>query len=425
MLSWHAITSAVYYAAEADSLSADSLYFLTDTHEIYKGAVPFTESVVIYSGTEPTSPARRKIYINSATGEGKIYTGTEWQTVIKPIESTVTPDGTNPINSAAVIAYVTEQINNVTGGESIVKSVTYNPTGNKLVVTNGAGEPTEVVLSGLGVSLEYTSDTGELKLKDVTGAVLGSTINLDLERFVQSGSYDDEAKTITLVFNDSSSPVVIPVGDLVDTYTAVDTDTVHLTVTSNQFAAEVIVSETAGNMLQATESGLYVAATNLSNYMQLVASASTTAIPMLNAQGQVINGTMTAGGAALAGTPNATTLATELAVNALVQSTKAELEASLAKKMALVSSPNTTNIPMLDSNGQIINGTKQVGGATLNSSPNANTLATEVAVQAAINAVSNTKLDKAAVVAINDSAQTGQAADAKSAYDALTWKTTL
>ena len=425
MLSWHAITSAVYYAAEEDSLSADSLYFLTDTHEIYKGAVPFTESVVIYSGSEPSSPARRKIYINSATGEGKIYTGTEWQTVIKPIESTVTPDGTNPINSAAVIAYVTEQINNVTGGESIVKSVTYNPTGNKLVVTNGAGEPTEVVLSGLGVSLEYTSDTGELKLKDVTGAVLGSTINLDLERFVQSGSYDDEAKTITLVFNDSSSPVVIPVGDLVDTYTAADTDTVHLTVTSNQFAAEVIVSETAGNMLQATEDGLYVAATNLSNYMQLVASASTTAIPMLNAQGQVINGTMTAGGASIAGTPNATTLATELAVNALVQSTKAELEASLAKKMALVSSPNTTNIPMLDSNGQIINGTKQVGGATLNSSPNANTLATEVAVQAAINAVSNTKLDKAAVVAINDSAQTGQAADAKSAYDALTWKTTL
>lgn len=425
MLSWYAITSAVYYAAEADSLSADSLYFLTDTHEIYKGAVPFTESVVIYSGTEPTSPARRKIYINSATGEGKIYTGTEWQTVIKPIESTVTPDGTNPINSAAVIAYVTEQINNVTGGESIVKSVTYNPTGNKLVVTNGAGEPTEVVLSGLGVSLEYASDTGELKLKDVTGAVLGSTINLDLERFVQSGSYDDEAKTITLVFNDSSSPVVIPVGDLVDTYTAVDTDTVHLTVTSNQFAAEVIVSETAGNMLQATESGLYVAATNLSNYMQLVASASTTAIPMLNAKGQVINGTMTAGGAALAGTPNATTLATELAVNALVQSTKAELEASLAKKMALVSSPNTTNIPMLNAQGQIINGTKQVGGATLNSSPNADTLATEAAVNAAIQGVANNKLDKTSVVAINDSAQTGQAADAKSAYDALTWKTTL
>ena len=425
MLSWYAITSAVYYAAEADSLSADSLYFLTDTHEIYKGAVPFTESVVIYSGTEPTSPARRKIYINSATGEGKIYTGTEWQTVIKPIESTVTPDGTNPINSAAVIAYVTEQINNVTGGESIVKSVTYNPTGNKLVVTNGAGEPTEVVLSGLGVSLEYTSDTGELKLKDVTGAVLGSTINLDLERFVQSGSYDDEAKTITLVFNDSSSPVVIPVGDLVDTYTAADTDTVHLTVTSNQFTAEVIVAETAGNMLQATESGLYVAATDLSNYMQLVASASTTAIPMLNAQGQVINGTMTAGGAALAGTPNATTLATELAVNALVQSTKAELEASLAKKMALVSSPNTTNIPMLNAQGQIINGTKQVGGATLNSSPNADTLATEAAVNAAIQGVANNKLDKTSVVAINDSAQTGQAADAKSAYDALTWKTTL
>ena len=423
MLTWHAITAATYYAAESESLSNDALYYLTDTHEIYRGSTPFTEAVILYTQENelPEQPARRKIYFNTTTGEGRIYSGTSWQTVIRPIDATVTEEGTNPVSGAAVADYVAQAIADVTGGEGIVTDVTYTPSTKTLNVVDGAGTSTQLQLTGLGVTLEYTSDTGELKLKDVTGAVLGSPINLDLERFVQSGTYDDEAKTITLTFNDSSSPVVIPVGDLVDTYTAADTDSVHLTVTGNQFTAEVIVSETGGNMLQSTEDGLYVAATDLSNYMQLVASASTTAIPMLNAQGQVINGTMTAGGTTIAGTPNATTLATEVAVNTLVQSVNTTLTQALAQKMALVASPDTVHIPMLDSNGQIVNGTKAVGGATLSGSPNADTLATEAAVSAGL----ATKLNTADVVALTAGATAGQAADAKATYDALTWKTTL
>ena len=423
MLTWHAITAATYYAAESESLSNDALYYLTDTHEIYRGSTPFTEAVILYTQENelPEQPARRKIYFNTTTGEGRIYNGTSWQTVIRPIDATVTGEGTNPVSGAAVADYVAQAIADVTGGEGIVTDVTYTPATKTLNVIDGTGASTQLQLTGLGVTLEYTSGTGELKLKDVTGAVLGSPINLDLERFVQSGTYDDEAKTITLTFNDSSSPVVIPVGDLVDTYTAADTDSVHLTVTGNQFTAEVIVSETGGNMLQSTEDGLYVAATDLSNYMQLVASASTTAIPMLNAQGQVINGTMTAGGATIAGTPNATTLATEVAVNTLVQSVNSTLTQALAKKMALVASPDTVHIPMLDSNGQIVNGTKAGGGATLSGSPNADTLATEAAVSAGLAA----KLNTTDVVGLTAGATAGQAADAKATYDALTWKTTL
>ena len=423
MLTWHAITAATYYAAESESLSNDALYYLTDTHEIYRGSTPFTEAVILYTQEDelPEQPARRKIYFNTTTGEGRIYNGTTWQTVIRPIDATVTEEGTNPVSGAAVADYVAQSIADVTGGEGIVTDVTYTANTKTLNVVDGSGASTQLQLTGLGVTLEYTSGTGELKLKDVTGAVLGSPINLDLERFVQSGTYDDEAKTITLTFNDSSSPVVIPVGDLVDTYTAADTDSVHLTVTGNQFTAEVIVSETGGNMLQSTEDGLYVAATDLSNYMQLVTSASTTAIPMLNAQGQVINGTMTAGGATIAGTPNATTLATEVAVNTLVQSVNSTLTQALAKKMALVASPDTVHIPMLDSNGQIVNGTKAVGGATLSGSPNADTLATEAAVSAGLAA----KLNTTDVVGLTAGATAGQAADAKATYDALTWKTTL
>ena len=423
MLTWHAITAATYYAAEAESLNDDALYYLTDTHEIYRGSVPFTEAVILFSDDDelPEQPARRKIYLNTTTGEGKIYTGTEWKTVIAPIDSTVTSGGTNPVNSAAVIAYVTEAISDVSASENIVANVTYTDTTKVLTVSKADGSSAQLTLNGLACTLEYESATGQLSIKDVSGSVLGSPINLDLERFVQSGTYDPESKNIKLVFNDNENPVVIPVGDLVDTYTAADSTSVHMTVSSNQFTAEVIVAATEGNMLKSTEDGLFVAATDLSNYMTLVKSASTTLIPMLNAQGQIVNGTMTAGGAAISGSPNATTLATELAVNALVQSVKTELTQALAKKMALVASADTTKIPMLNAQGQIVNGTMTAGGATLAEAPNATTLATEAAVKAGL----DLKLDKTAVVAINNSAVTGQAADARAAYDALTWKTTL
>lgn len=45
MLEWHVVNSATYYAAEAAALNSDYLYFLSDTKEIYKGTVSFSEAV--------------------------------------------------------------------------------------------------------------------------------------------------------------------------------------------------------------------------------------------------------------------------------------------------------------------------------------------------------------------------------------------
>lgn len=385
MVEWHAISAATYYAADAASLSDEKLYFLTDTGEIYKGANPFTEACVLYTGTLPTTPARRKIYINTATGEGKIYTGSAWQTVIAPIDASVTSTSTNPVSSKAVAEYVAAQIADVTGSGDLVASVAYTPTGAKLTVTNADGSSSVLTLSSLGASLSYDAATGALSLKDVTGAVLGTAINLDLERFVKSGEYDATNKNVVLYFDDDQTDSVeIPVGDLVDTYTAANSGTIKLTVTNNQFVAEAIASAASGNVLQIKDDGLYVAATDLSNYQTLVASASTTAFPMLNASGQIINGTITPGGAAISATPSASVLATELAVNALVTSTKATIDSSITALTTRVS-----------------------------------TLETDV------KALQDGKLDAVDVVAPSSTATTGQAADAKATYDALTWKTTL
>ena len=430
MLTWHAITSTEYYAATADQLDDEALYFLSDTQEFYKGSKPFNEAVVIYSGALPEKPARRRIYINSANGEGKVYTGTKWVTVIKAVSATLSAtDTSSPVSGKAVADYVTEAIEDVTGGSGIISAVTYDKENLKLTVTKGDGTKVDSVLENLGATIAYDKTTGALTLKDVSGNVLGNAVNLDLERFVRSAGYDDTKKEIWLKFDEAESStdvLTIPVGDLVDTYTAGNSKSIRLTVTGNKFVAEAIVSAAEGNMLQATDGGLFVAAVDTSNFQTLVTTAKTNAVPMLNAQGQVINGTHTLGGATIAEAPTATVLATELAVKALLTAARTELEESLATKMALVTAPEVTKVPMLNAQGQVINGTHALGGDALSATPNGTTLATEKAVKDAITSATENMLETTDVsTAIDSSATNDKVASAKAVYDALVWKTTL
>ena len=460
MLNWYAITSTAYYAAEEDTLSAENLYFLTDTHEIYRGTVPFTDAVVLYTGEKPNPAARKKIYINTTTLQGDVYDGTSWTTIIKPISTTVAESDTNPVTSGAVYDYVTEALSNLATSENTITGITWDNAGFNLQIQKGDGSSTNVQLTNVAVDLQYESATGKLQIKDATGAAVGTGVNLDLERFVKGGSYDPDTKTITLWFDDaddaetSEDKISIPVADLVDTYTAGDSQSVHMTVSQNKFTAEVIVSTTGGNMLQSTANGLYVAATDLSNYQTLVASASTTTIPMLNSNGQIINGTMTAGGNAISGTPNATTLATELAVKTLIDSTKTTIDSSIANKIDKVASATENNIAAFTANGGIKDSGMKAGGATLAETPNNTTLATEVAVNAAItaavavvdgkvntlNANAETpgsvdyKIAQATtnmlestdiVTTLSDSNTNEQVPSAKVVYDQLVWKTSL
>lgn len=432
MLEWHVIPSATYYGAEASALNDEYLYFLSDTGEIYKGAKPFTDAVEFLSApdyTLPAAPARRRIYINPTNMEGKVYDGSAWQTVIKPVVDTVSVNGTDPVNSKAVIAYVAAEIAKVTGSKDLVNNVTYSKEGVKLNVSMADGSSKDLVLEGLGVSLDYDDQTGALTLKDVNGAVLGSAINLDLERFVSAANYDDVKKEITLSFNDASTPLVIPVGDLVDTYTAKSGKGVSLTVSNNEFTAEAIVAATEGNLLQLTETGLYVAASTFDAYNKLIQGATDNHIVTTDANGQVKDSGLVAGTAALSGAPNATTLATEQAVQAAItaaiNSLQQTLTAEINKKMNLVTGATQGNIATYGENGQVVDSSKAIGGAELAASPNANTVATEAAVKKAVDDMGALKLDKTDVVALTSSATANQAASAKATYDALTWKTTL
>ena len=361
MLSWHFVTAAEYYGA-APTYDNDKLYFLSDTHEIYKGNVPFTEAVIMVDDATGdfdtalqaiTNPARRKIYMSQTTMEGRIYNGISWQTVIRAVDTAVTDSSSNLITSGAVATYVTQKIAEITGGDGFVKNITYTPGTATLAITGGEGEPS-IQLAGLGVTLSYTAETGAIQLQDVTGAPVGSAINIDLERFVSAAAYDSTNKEIILAFTDVTSidtgasyvypgtmpehangkacragdtwyvsdgsnwteipedetPLVIAVGDLVDTYTAANTDTISMTVSSNQFSANVKIDSTKGtNLLTSSSNGLYVAPIDLSSYMALVEGATENNLASFDADGQVKDAGVKVGSTTLAGT--AGLLATE------------------------------------------------------------------------------------------------------------------
>lgn len=424
MLSWHYITSEVYNKATAEEKTSDKLFFLHDTREIYRGTEPFTESVVIYT-EEPTTKAVGKLYVNATTLEGKVWNGSAWTTVVQPVQAAiVSGDTVKPVSSKAVEEYVTSEIAKVTGSKELITDVAYNAATNKLTITMADGSSEEVALTNVAADLVYDAASGLLQVKNADGTAIGAGVKLDLERFVSNASYDHERGVITLVFNDESDPLEIEIGDLVDTYTAKGTSTVALTVTGNEFAAEVIVSEQAGNTLVKTEKGLYVAATDISGKVDKVAGATAGDVALLTTEGGLSDSKVSVGGATLNETPTASVLATEAAVAAI----RATLVASINAKMNKVETGHADEVIVADANGDAKLSGIKVGGAALSENPDTATLATEKAVK---DHVAGYAVAKTNVVAMGNLATTVAAASdekvasEKAIVDAMTWKTTV
>ena len=323
MLNWYYVTKAQYKAAATHS--ADNLYFLSDTKEIYRGDDLFTQSVIMYTGDLPTTPAVGQLYINETTLEGKTYTGTAWKTVIKAVSDTVTADGTNPVSGKAVAAYVTDALKAAAAeAQAAFKEVSYSKTTNKLTFTSNDGKTHEVEIDNLPVDLAFdktgTEGTGKLQLKDKAGNVIGTGVDLDLERFVKSGEYDAETKKITLYFDDKKTDKVeIDATALVDIYTGKATTTSTTTVSAgNEISVDVKISDKTGNILKSDANGLYVDAVDQSAKMDKDADAVAGNLAKFDADGNAVDAGLKAGGAALAETTDATTLATEKAVEAAV-----------------------------------------------------------------------------------------------------------
>jgi len=407
MLNWYFVTQKQY--DEATSKSSDALYFTSDTKQIYRGADLFTESVSFYT-TLPATPAVGKIYVSSTTLEGKVYTGSEWKTVIKPVDDEVTVDGSNPVTGAAVAAYVTEALKTASAeAKASFKDVSYAKATNKLTFTKNDGTTKDVEIDNLPVDLVYdkSGSVGLLQLKDKAGAAIGTGINLDLERFVKSGEYDPETKKITLYFDDDKTDKVeIDASALVDIYTGAATSTASTTVSAdNKISVAVKVSADEGNTVVAKEDGLYVAPTDLSGKQDKDTDAVAGNLATFEAGGNTVDSGKKIGGAALAATPDANTLATEKAVETVRAALATDISA--AKSAADKAQTDAT---------QGINDAK----AAKEAADAAQTDATQGITDAA--AAKKAANDAAAAVTAEQERATGKENEL---IAALTWKTTI
>ncbi len=346
MVAWYLVNSTDFHAG---TKSSDALYFLSDTQELYRGSVSYGKSVYGYTGDLPESPATEKLYVNTATLESHYWSGTAWVQVSKPVDTTFSSSSTNLVTSAAIANYVSDAISTALSSsgltDGVVTGVTYDSTTKYITVTSGDESTTGFTVDGVGCSLTYTNDAatgmGLIQLVDASGNSIGDAIEIDMERFVASSSFDPETGMISISFNNddviitgdydtdnmpeeanegdyvsisgawyvydgsewvASSvapqvPLQIDVSALIDTYSVTSTATVTMSMDNNVISADVAISEGDDNALTAASDGLYVAPTDLSGLMEKQASATSGNIATFAADGSVVDSGVSAANA--------------------------------------------------------------------------------------------------------------------------------
>lgn len=398
---------------------ANTLYFVEDAKKIYKGDVDVTEALKIVASFDTTPGAdivEGKLYFNATTFEVRVKNGDAWA-VMLPGTITTEDDFTDANGSklatiAATKAFIVNEIANITGGTAFVKGVEWKD--GALHIDNGDGSPETIQLTGVAHNPVY--DAASLKL---TIPVYGSEdviINIPKDNFVRSGRYeadydlgdDTTGPAIVLVVNDGSgadgSEIVIPAATLVDVYTGAESTTAKITVSEdNKILAEVIVDPKAGNALVKNAAGLYV---DISMKADKLTAESASHILVASADGNLADG-----GVTLRKEGDLGTSATEVPVAAVIAAAiKTAVEtAQKALQDQLDAITNSSKTGRLDVLEESVNGIKdsilgegnadevvistadgiarsgkQIGGATLAETPDADTLATEKAVEAAV-----------------------------------------
>lgn len=397
----------------------NTLYFVTDAKKIYKGDVDVTSAVEIVTSFDGEAGAGNialadavagKFYVNASTFEMRVKNGPAWA-IMSPGYisaggnwSEVKDD--SKLGTIGVIKTIIGQ-----AMATISTAVSYdNATGTLTVGSNSAR------LTGVINGITYSQEQLQLTVSSVSasGAPTTQTISLPKDNFVRSGRYEAEytlpdppggtGPAIVLVVNDGTSgtdkEVVIPAASLVDAYTGGSSQNITVNVSgSNVITATAIIDPAEGNALVSSETGLMV---NISGKANTVTATDGNVI-LADGTGNFKDGgvTILASGsmgssaqqipvasviaAAIASAVSASQDTLQEAIDALgTRVTDLEtFETSLAGKY-LTSSVANNFVGFADTSGNIKDSGKKAGAATLAESPDANTLATEAAVAAAV-----------------------------------------
>lgn len=367
---FYALTEANYKSI--GSPDTNTLYFLTDTGRVMKGAADLTKSVLAVDAIPSVGNAiLDKLYINKTTYEAKLTVdNTNWITLTPGYLT----DGANwasaDSSKFATIGLIKTGISEAIS--SVSTDASFDSAAGTIKVSNGAA----ATLSGVAHGITY--DSGALKITIPQYGSDDLVINIPKDKFVTAGKYYEDYpevspthhKVIVLTIDNQDDPVIIPAEALVNIYQA-DNTAKNLVVSiseDNKISAQLIIDPKSGNALTYSDAGFLV---DISGKLDKLSGALGQKLIISNADGSI-----TESGYGIQSTGDLTDSTTDIAANKVIYD-------ALAKKVSVVQGVQD-NLVVFGAGNTIADSAKKIGGSALASSPDANTVATEAAVKAAV-----------------------------------------
>lgn len=229
-------TDAAKYGASAKD--AGTLYFLSDTKQIFKGAERFSGLVCQEVTADPAleSAEVNTLYINTTDGSVKIYNGTNLTTIVDGYVTAITENGsaTDRVSSKAVVDYVNTKIQDLDVGQLSAQIATNK---NDIATLKGDASTTGSVAKAVADAKKEL--TAEIDKKATKATTLGGYGITDAYTKTQVDTAISTAK-----------------GEVVNDLTAGNGITITGTKANKTIAAKVDPAE--GNALTVGEAGLKV-----------------------------------------------------------------------------------------------------------------------------------------------------------------------
>ena len=228
-------TDAAKYGASAKD--AGTLYFLSDTKQIFKGAERFSGLVCKEVTADPALPAEvNTLYINTTDGSVKIYNGNNLTTIVDGYVTAINGDGSaaDRVSSKAVVDYVKTKIQDLDVGQ-----LNAQVTANKKDIATLKGDASTAGSVAKAVADAKTELTAEIDKKATKATTLGGYGITDAYTKTQVDTAISTAK-----------------GEVVNDLTAGNGITITGTKANKTIAAKIDPAE--GNALTVGEAGLKV-----------------------------------------------------------------------------------------------------------------------------------------------------------------------
>lgn len=260
LMRWYVCKSKVYNNLPEEKVDSNGCYFLLDTQEVILEDTRYSGILITYSGSKPTHPSKRRLYLNTDDCSVSIWTGSSWLLLYSTANAQLIsadpnePEYNRVVNGDVVIDYTRRLIVNNLEDYAKFYHLAYNEDTHRLEFHIGALEG-GYTISDVGNKLLLNSETNRMYLLDANAKVLSSFVlfprNLSVGRF----NYE----TLELEFGfTTGNPISIPCGQMFNLLKTQNTCTIMTsTVNKKKLTMEVLRSQEADNELIKLADGLF------------------------------------------------------------------------------------------------------------------------------------------------------------------------